>query len=116
MVLVLIPLQLVRIREERRALEAKFGDAYREYRKRVQSLQHRFLARRLLLCFRQRFTASFLRSASILAAALVRRTEGADMTADCGFIPCQGWVPNQGPFRGRHSADRSEGASVAGIH
>jgi protein-S-isoprenylcysteine O-methyltransferase Ste14 len=33
--LVLIPLQLVRIREERSALEAKFGDAYREYRKRT---------------------------------------------------------------------------------
>jgi Phospholipid methyltransferase len=32
--LVLIPLPLVRIREERSALEAKFGDAYREYRKR----------------------------------------------------------------------------------
>jgi len=31
--LVLIPLQLVRIRNERRALEAKFGEAYREYRR-----------------------------------------------------------------------------------
>jgi len=30
--LVLIPLQLVRIREARKVLEAKFGDAYREYR------------------------------------------------------------------------------------
>jgi protein-S-isoprenylcysteine O-methyltransferase Ste14 len=33
--LVLIPLQWVRIRKERRALEAKFGDAYLEYRKRT---------------------------------------------------------------------------------
>ncbi|MGB6483201.1 MAG: isoprenylcysteine carboxylmethyltransferase family protein [Candidatus Acidiferrales bacterium] len=33
--LVLIPLQAIRIREERRVLEAKFGDAYREYRKRT---------------------------------------------------------------------------------
>jgi protein-S-isoprenylcysteine O-methyltransferase Ste14 len=33
--LVLIPMQLVRIRNERRVLEAKFGDAYREYRKRT---------------------------------------------------------------------------------
>jgi len=31
--LVLIPMQVARIRKERRALEAKFGDAYREYRK-----------------------------------------------------------------------------------
>jgi protein-S-isoprenylcysteine O-methyltransferase Ste14 len=31
----LIPLQYVRIRAERSALEAKFGDAYREYRKRT---------------------------------------------------------------------------------
>ncbi|MGB6876882.1 MAG: isoprenylcysteine carboxylmethyltransferase family protein [Candidatus Acidiferrales bacterium] len=33
--LILIPLQAIRIREERRVLEAKFGDAYREYRKRT---------------------------------------------------------------------------------
>jgi protein-S-isoprenylcysteine O-methyltransferase Ste14 len=33
--LVLIPVQWVRIRNERRALEAKFGDAYREYRRRT---------------------------------------------------------------------------------
>jgi protein-S-isoprenylcysteine O-methyltransferase Ste14 len=33
--LVLFPLQYVRIRAERSALEAKFGDAYREYRKRT---------------------------------------------------------------------------------
>jgi protein-S-isoprenylcysteine O-methyltransferase Ste14 len=33
--LVLIPLQWVRIRRERRILEATFGDAYREYRKRT---------------------------------------------------------------------------------
>jgi protein-S-isoprenylcysteine O-methyltransferase Ste14 len=31
--LVLIPTQWMRIRKERRALEEKFGDAYREYRK-----------------------------------------------------------------------------------
>lgn len=31
--LVLIPLQLARIRKERAALEEKFGDEYREYRK-----------------------------------------------------------------------------------
>ncbi|HEV2615778.1 MAG TPA: isoprenylcysteine carboxylmethyltransferase family protein [Candidatus Acidoferrales bacterium] len=33
--LVLIPMQVMRIRAERRVLEAKFGDAYREYRKRT---------------------------------------------------------------------------------
>jgi protein-S-isoprenylcysteine O-methyltransferase Ste14 len=33
--LILIPMQWSRIRNERRALEAKFGDAYREYRKRT---------------------------------------------------------------------------------
>lgn len=31
--LVLIPMQVMRIRAERRVLEEKFGDAYREYRK-----------------------------------------------------------------------------------
>lgn len=30
---ILIPMQVMRIRAERRVLEAKFGDAYREYRK-----------------------------------------------------------------------------------
>lgn len=35
LLLVLIPVQWIRIRNERRALEAKFGDAYREYRKRT---------------------------------------------------------------------------------
>jgi protein-S-isoprenylcysteine O-methyltransferase Ste14 len=33
--LILVPLQCIRIRAERRVLEAKFGDAYREYRKRT---------------------------------------------------------------------------------
>src|SRR5579872_3541895 len=33
--LILIPMQVMRIRAERRVLEAKFGDAYREYRKRT---------------------------------------------------------------------------------
>ena len=33
--LVLIPMQVMRIRAERRVLEEKFGDAYREYRKRT---------------------------------------------------------------------------------
>src|SRR5579864_1502118 len=33
--LILIPLQLARIRKERQALEAKFGDTYREYRRRT---------------------------------------------------------------------------------
>ncbi len=33
--LILIPMQWMRIRKERRILEAKFGDAYREYRKRT---------------------------------------------------------------------------------
>jgi protein-S-isoprenylcysteine O-methyltransferase Ste14 len=33
--LILIPMQWKRIRKERRALEAKFGDAYLEYRKRT---------------------------------------------------------------------------------
>lgn len=33
--LILIPMQIVRIRNERRVLEAKFGDAYREYRRRT---------------------------------------------------------------------------------
>lgn len=31
--LVLVPMQVMRIRAERRVLEEKFGDAYREYRK-----------------------------------------------------------------------------------
>ncbi len=31
--LILVPMQVMRIRAERRVLEAKFGDAYREYRK-----------------------------------------------------------------------------------
>ena len=33
LLLVLVPLQLTRIRKERAALEEKFGDEYREYRK-----------------------------------------------------------------------------------
>ncbi|MFZ0333403.1 MAG: isoprenylcysteine carboxylmethyltransferase family protein [Candidatus Acidiferrales bacterium] len=33
--LILIPLQWARVRNERRVLEEKFGDAYREYRKRT---------------------------------------------------------------------------------
>lgn len=33
--LIVIPMQIVRVREERRVLEAKFGDAYREYRKKT---------------------------------------------------------------------------------
>jgi protein-S-isoprenylcysteine O-methyltransferase Ste14 len=33
--LVLIPMQIVRARREAAVLEAKFGDAYREYRKRT---------------------------------------------------------------------------------
>ncbi len=33
--LILIPMQWMRIRNERRVLEAKFGDAYREYRRRT---------------------------------------------------------------------------------
>jgi protein-S-isoprenylcysteine O-methyltransferase Ste14 len=33
--LILIPMQWMRIQKERRALEAKFGDAYRDYRKRT---------------------------------------------------------------------------------
>lgn len=32
---VLIPMQIVRARKESRILEAKFGDAYREYRKKT---------------------------------------------------------------------------------
>ena len=32
---ILIPVQWVRIRNERRALEAKFGETYREYRRRT---------------------------------------------------------------------------------
>jgi protein-S-isoprenylcysteine O-methyltransferase Ste14 len=32
---VLIPLQLFRVRKEERVLEAKFGDAYREYRRKT---------------------------------------------------------------------------------
>ena len=32
---ILIPVQWVRIRNERRALEAKFGEAYQEYRRRT---------------------------------------------------------------------------------
>ncbi len=35
LLLVLIPVQWLRIRNERRALEAKFGEAYREYRRRT---------------------------------------------------------------------------------
>lgn len=33
--LILIPMQWLRVREERRVLEAKFGDSYREYRRRT---------------------------------------------------------------------------------
>jgi protein-S-isoprenylcysteine O-methyltransferase Ste14 len=33
--LILIPVQWMRIRNERRALEGKFGEAYREYRRRT---------------------------------------------------------------------------------
>jgi protein-S-isoprenylcysteine O-methyltransferase Ste14 len=33
--LVLVPLQLIRIRNERCVLEEKFGDEYREYRRRT---------------------------------------------------------------------------------
>ena len=33
--LILIPMQWKRVRKERYALEARFGDAYREYRKRT---------------------------------------------------------------------------------
>ena len=33
--LVLIPIQIIRARREAAVLEAKFGDAYREYRKRT---------------------------------------------------------------------------------
>jgi protein-S-isoprenylcysteine O-methyltransferase Ste14 len=33
--LVLIPVQIIRARREAAVLEAKFGDAYREYRKRT---------------------------------------------------------------------------------
>ena len=33
--LVLVPLQLIRIRNERRVLDEKFGDEYREYRRRT---------------------------------------------------------------------------------
>jgi protein-S-isoprenylcysteine O-methyltransferase Ste14 len=33
--LLLIPIQWIRIRNERRALEAKFGETYREYRRRT---------------------------------------------------------------------------------
>ena len=32
---VLIPVQLLRVRAEERALEAKFGDAYRDYKRRT---------------------------------------------------------------------------------
>ena len=32
---VLIPMQIIRARREAAVLEAKFGDAYREYRKRT---------------------------------------------------------------------------------
>jgi protein-S-isoprenylcysteine O-methyltransferase Ste14 len=32
---VLIPVQIIRARREAAVLEAKFGDAYREYRKRT---------------------------------------------------------------------------------
>jgi protein-S-isoprenylcysteine O-methyltransferase Ste14 len=34
-ILILIPLQIIRARNEARVLEAKFGDAYREYRQRT---------------------------------------------------------------------------------
>jgi protein-S-isoprenylcysteine O-methyltransferase Ste14 len=33
--LILIPVQVMRIRKERQVLEAKFGDGYREYRKQI---------------------------------------------------------------------------------
>lgn len=33
--LIVIPVQWMRIRNERQALEAKFGEAYREYRRRT---------------------------------------------------------------------------------
>jgi protein-S-isoprenylcysteine O-methyltransferase Ste14 len=33
--LVLIPMQIIRARREAAVLEAKFGDAYREYRKQT---------------------------------------------------------------------------------
>lgn len=33
--LIVIPMQVMRIRNERRVLEAKFGEAYREYRRRT---------------------------------------------------------------------------------
>ncbi|HLW81911.1 MAG TPA: isoprenylcysteine carboxylmethyltransferase family protein [Candidatus Acidoferrales bacterium] len=33
--LIIIPMQVMRIRNERRVLEAKFGEAYREYRRRT---------------------------------------------------------------------------------
>ena len=33
--LILIPVQWIRVKNERKALEAKFGEAYREYRKRT---------------------------------------------------------------------------------
>ena len=33
--LILIPMQWMRVREERRVLEAKFGETYREYRRRT---------------------------------------------------------------------------------
>jgi protein-S-isoprenylcysteine O-methyltransferase Ste14 len=33
--LVIIPMQIIRARREAAVLEAKFGDAYREYRKRT---------------------------------------------------------------------------------
>jgi protein-S-isoprenylcysteine O-methyltransferase Ste14 len=32
---IMVPMQVMRIRAERRVLEEKFGDAYREYRKRT---------------------------------------------------------------------------------
>lgn len=35
LLLVMIPLRIVRARQEARVLEATFGDAYREYRRRT---------------------------------------------------------------------------------
>ena len=35
LLVIIIPMQTIRARQEARVLEAKFGDAYREYRKRT---------------------------------------------------------------------------------
>jgi len=35
LLIIIIPMQIIRARQEARVLEAKFGDAYREYRKRT---------------------------------------------------------------------------------